>query len=84
LTFRPNRLGCMPVKFLRKTIATWRNQRESIAFAKAYHLESRARVAQLTAEGHGQEALRENLALMGIDTTKAERPRLVSIGGVRL
>jgi hypothetical protein len=72
------------VKILRKTIATWRSQREALAFAKAYHTESRAHVARLAAAGHGQEALRENLELMGIDTTKAERPRLVSIGGVRL
>jgi hypothetical protein len=35
------------------------------------------------AAGKGQEGLRENLSLMGIDTTKAERPRLVSIGGIR-
>lgn len=72
------------MKVLRQIFATWRSQREALAFAKAYHAESRARVEQLAAAGHGQQALRENLALMGIDTTKAERPRLASVGGVRL
>ena len=84
MTIKPNQVVSLAVKFLRKTIARWRSQRESIAFAKAYHAESRARVAQLAAAGHGQQALRENLQLMGIDIAKAERPRLVSIGGVRL
>ena len=55
-----------------------------MAFAKAYHGEQRARLQQLATSGQGREALRENLALLGIDTTKAERPRLASVGGVRL
>lgn len=55
-----------------------------MAYAKAYHEESRARVEALAAAGHGPEVGRENLALLGIDTTKAERPRLASVGGVRL
>jgi hypothetical protein len=72
------------MKSLRQTFATWRSQREALAFAKTFHAESRARVDQLAAENKGAEALRENLGLLGIDTTKAERPRLVSVGGVRL
>jgi hypothetical protein len=72
------------MKLLRQLFATWRSQREALAFAKAYHAESRARMDELAATGKGHEALRENLALLGIDATKAERPRLASIGGVRL
>ncbi len=67
----------------RKQLETWRRQRDAAAYAKVFHAESRARVAQLADSGQGQVALRENLALMGIDTGKAERPRLVTIGGVR-
>ena len=55
-----------------------------MAYAEAYHSESRARIEQLTAKGRSAEALRENLALIGIDTSKTERPRLASVGGVRL
>ncbi len=55
-----------------------------MAFAKAYHAENRARGEQLAAAGRGQESLHQSLALMGIDVTKAERPRLASVGGVRL
>lgn len=72
------------MKSLRQTFATWRSQREALAFAKAYHAEGRARVEQLAAAGQSRQALRENLALLGVDTTKSERPRLVSVGGVRL
>jgi len=57
--------------------------RDAVADAKAFHTESRARVAQLADSSQGHAAVRENLALMGIDTAKTERPRLVTIGGVR-
>lgn len=72
------------MSFIRKVLARWQNQREALAFAKAYHAESRARLDELAASGRSSEALRENLALMGIDTSKGERPRLASVGGVRL
>ncbi|MCX6954896.1 MAG: hypothetical protein NTV51_22285 [Verrucomicrobia bacterium] len=68
---------------IRKQLETWRRQREAVAYAKAFHTESRARVAHLADSGQGQVALQENLSLLGIDPTKSERPRLVTIGGVR-
>jgi len=71
------------VTIIRKQLERWRRQRDAVAFAKAFHTESRARVAQLADSGQGHIALRENLALMGIDTARAERPRLVTIGGIR-
>jgi hypothetical protein len=70
------------VSFIGNTFAKWRRQREAIEYAKAYHADSRARGLHLVAAGKGQEGLRDNLSMMGIDTTKAERPRLRSIGGV--
>ncbi len=71
------------VTILRKQLERWRRQRNAVAYAKAFHTESRARVAQLADSGQGHVALKENLALMGINSAKAERPRLVTIGGVR-
>lgn len=71
------------MSIFRKQLETWRRQRNAVAYAKAFHAESRARVAELAEAGQAQVAFQENLALMGIDTAKAERPRLVTIGGVR-
>lgn len=50
--------------------------------AERFHVESRTRIAALAAEGRSHVALEENARLYG--TTAAERPRIVSIGGVRL
>jgi hypothetical protein len=72
------------VSIIRKLLARWQSQREALAYAEAYHSESRARIEQLAAKGRSAEALRENLALIGIDTSKTERPRLASVGGIRL
>ncbi len=71
------------MKPLRKTLADWRRQREALTYAKAYHEESRARKAELTADGRSQEGVRETFSLLGIDAEKPERPRMVTIGGVR-
>ena len=51
---------------------------------EADKLECRLRVNRAAAEGKGVEAFHASLSLMGIDATKPERPRLVSIGGVRM
>lgn len=44
----------------------------------------RGRVENLANAGLGRALLRENAALMGIDLSKPERPKLVAIAGVRL
>ena len=51
---------------------------------EADKLEFRQRVNLAAAEGRGVEEFYASLSLMGIDVTKPERPRLVSINGVRL
>lgn len=71
------------VTFFRKQLERGRRQRDAFAYAKAFHLESRARVAPLADSGRGHVAMSDNLALMAIDNAQAERPRLVTIGGVR-
>jgi hypothetical protein len=68
---------------LRQLLAKWQSQREALAFAHAFHAESRARLDQLAALGQASQALRENVILLGIDPAKPERPRLASFGGVR-
>ena len=68
---------------IRQLLAKWQSQREALAFAQAFHAESRARLEHLAAQGQAPQALRENIALLGIDPTKPERPRLASFGGVR-
>jgi hypothetical protein len=72
------------VKLLRKIFAQWLRQKEALAAADAYHAENRARIATLVSTGRGREGLQENLSLLGIETTKAERPRLATLGGFRL
>lgn len=44
----------------------------------------RARVSELAEQGRSHDALRENLALMGIDLSKGGRPKLVAVGKSRL
>jgi hypothetical protein len=51
---------------------------------EADKLECRLRVNRAAAEGRGVEEFHASLSLMGIDVTKPERPRLVSINGVRM
>jgi len=51
---------------------------------EAAKLECRLRVNRAAAEGRGVEEFHASLSLMGIDTSKPERPRLVTIGGVRM
>jgi hypothetical protein len=68
---------------LRQLLAKWQSQREALAFAHAFHAESRARLDQLAALGKASQALRENVILLGIDPAQPERPRLASFGGVR-
>jgi len=72
------------VNILRQILATWRRQKVALDSAKAYHAEERARIDRLVLAGNGREGLRENLALLGIDVDKAERPRLATLGGIRL
>ena len=51
---------------------------------EAHKLECRLRVNRAAAEGRGVEEFHASLSIMGIDLTKPERPRLVSISGVRM
>ncbi len=44
----------------------------------------RQKVAGAVTTEESQAVLRENLALLGIDTARSERPRLVAINRVRL
>lgn len=45
--------------------------------------EMRAHVASLAEQGRGQVALSENLALLGIDSNRGERPKIVAVGSYR-
>ena len=42
--------------------------------------EMRARVASLAEQGRSHVALSENLALLGIDSSRRERPEIVAVG----
>lgn len=43
----------------------------------------RAHVAALAEQGRGHVALTENLALLGIDSSRGERPKIVAVGSYR-
>ena len=45
--------------------------------------EMRAHVASLAEQGRGHVALGENLALLGIDSSRGERPKIVAVGSHR-
>lgn len=45
--------------------------------------EMRAHVASLAKQGRGHIALSENLALLGIDSSRGERPKIVAVGSYR-
>jgi len=70
------------MSFIRNQLEAWRRWNESVAMAERFHVESRERIAKFAAEGRSHVALEENAHLYG--STAAERPRIVSIGGVRL
>lgn len=72
------------MNFLRKILILWRRQKEARAFATAYHVGERARTDLLVQGGRGREGVQDNLGLLGIDVNRAERPRLITIGGSRL
>lgn len=72
------------MNFLRKILALWRRQKEARAFSTAYHVEERARTDRLVQAGRGSEGVQDNLGLLGIDVNRAERPRLITLGGARL
>jgi len=72
------------VKTLRQLLAKFRRQKEALDYATAYHAEARARTHRLVEAAQGHQGMQENLALLGIDLSKAERPRLITLGGNRL
>lgn len=67
-----------PTAYIRFSAEQVRNNFE------ADKLECRLRVNRAAAEGRGVEEFHASLSIMGIDVTKPGRPRLVSIGGVRM
>lgn len=45
--------------------------------------EMRTQVASLAKQGRSRTALDENLALLGIDSSRGERPKIVAVGNYR-
>jgi len=72
------------LNFVGRLRARHRAWREAEAFAEAFHRESRARVAELAAKGQGDVALAESVAALGIDLNDKERPKLTTVGGIKI
>ena len=87
------RLHLQPPAMLRRLlqhlnfVGRWRarqaERRRFDALSAEYHRQSRARVAELAAQGRSDEALKESLSVLGIDVTSTDRPRIVGCNGVR-
>lgn len=71
------------MKFLVALLRRFRLTDGEAAEASRVKIAMRARVSELAAQGRANEALRENLALMGIDLSKGGRPKLVGVGKSR-
>jgi hypothetical protein len=71
------------MKFLISLLRRLRLTDGEAAEASRVKIAMRARVSELAKQGRAHEALRENLALMGIDLSKGGRPKLVAVGKSR-
>jgi hypothetical protein len=69
--------------WFRKKLYDWHRARQTLAFVRDFHAQSRARLHQLASEGRYDEIRRENAALYGSADNRA-RARLVSVRGVRV
>ena len=61
-----------------------KSARAATRFSANYKARSRARIAQMAAQGRGHESLAEVASLLGIDLAHGERPRLTRVRGFRI